>query len=79
MATQPRRKHNPRGQDDRTQDIRACFKPDKRMVDGVERDGHICKLCQKIGTSKENSFFLGANSSLRTHIRRYVTSMVVYG
>ncbi|RDB19238.1 hypothetical protein Hypma_013493 [Hypsizygus marmoreus] len=65
---QPKRKHNHRGQDERTQDIRTCFTKATREIDGKMRDGHICEICKHRGSSEADCFYTGRNSTLRMHI-----------
>ncbi|KAG6819653.1 hypothetical protein H0H93_009827 [Arthromyces matolae] len=64
----PKRKHAPRTQDTRTEDIRGIFRKETREIDGEEINGSICKVCEHLEHS--NPFFRGSNSTLRTHIAR---------
>ncbi|KAF8802316.1 hypothetical protein BYT27DRAFT_7261096 [Phlegmacium glaucopus] len=62
------RKHNHRGHDDRTRDLRAAFTRATKEEGGALINGHICNACCAAG--KKDTFFSGGNSSLRKHYAR---------
>ncbi|KAG6829548.1 hypothetical protein H0H87_010965 [Tephrocybe sp. NHM501043] len=68
-ADAPKRKHAPRGQDTRTEDIRALFTKETREFGGKDVVGHICNICRDLKLVS-NPFFTGSNTTLRTHISR---------
>ncbi|KAF8801928.1 hypothetical protein BYT27DRAFT_7215797 [Phlegmacium glaucopus] len=55
-------KHNHRGHDDHTRDLRAAFTRATKEEGGVLINGHVCNACCAAG--KKDTFFSGGNSSL---------------
>ncbi|KAK0432916.1 uncharacterized protein EV420DRAFT_583265 [Desarmillaria tabescens] len=53
-----------------TADLRLCFRPDVRKVDGEMKAGHYCLLCIENGVKESTAFMTGNVSARRKHITR---------